>query len=261
MYSDLKDKIAIVTGGTSGIGKSIVERMSAEGTKVLFTGTNAERGASVAAATGARFFPGDAAGPDYAETLIASIASEVDGVDILISNAGSMGWAQDVENTSIEAFDHTIAVHLRTPWLLMSRVAPLMRKRGGGSIVNMASVAGHRVGASSVAYSVAKAALIHLTRCAAAEFGADRIRVNSLSPGFVATSIHAAGIEGDPARGERFVDGMARLFLSRQALPHTGQPVDIAELALFLASDVSAFVSGSDIVADGGLMWGRAGLV
>jgi NAD(P)-dependent dehydrogenase (short-subunit alcohol dehydrogenase family) len=136
-----------------------------------------------------------------------------------------------------------------------------MRASGGGSIVNIASVAAHRVGASSVAYSVAKAALIHLTRCAAAEFGPDRIRVNSVSPGFIGTEIHADAIAGDEQRRDRFVQGLGRLFLSRQALPHAGQPSDVAELVAFLCSDAAAFITGSDIVADGGMMWGRAGLM
>lgn len=160
-----------------------------------------------------------------------------------------------------QALDHTFAVHLRAPWELMAAVVPLMRAAGGGSIVNMASVAGHRVGASSAAYSVAKAAMIYLTRLAAAEFGVHRIRVNSISPGFIATQIHAAGIPGGAERGERFVDGLGRVFLTRQALPVTGQPVDVAEAVLFLASDASAFTTGTDLVVDGGLMWGRSGLM
>ena len=131
----------------------------------------------------------------------------------------------------------------------------------GGSIVNVASVAGHRVGASSAAYSVAKAALVHLTRCAAAELGPAGVRVNSVSPGFVPTSIHAQALEqGDP-RGDRLVEGLARHFRKRQALDRSGTPEDVAALVAFLACDDAAFVTGSDFVADGGMMWGRAGLL
>jgi NAD(P)-dependent dehydrogenase (short-subunit alcohol dehydrogenase family) len=258
MNQDFSGKVVVVTGGTNGIGRRIVERFAELGASVLFTGTNLERGAAVAGSTGATFIAHDAARADKAD----AIAGRLDGrLDILVNNAGGLGFVQNVEATSVEAFDHTLFVHLRAPWLLMARLAPLMRAAGGGSVVNMASVAGHRVGASSAAYSVAKAGVIHLTRLAAAEFGRDNIRVNSISPGFVATSIHATGLRGDAERGERFVDGLGRLFLSRQALPHQGRPVDIAETVLFLASDASAFLTGADIVVDGGLMWGRAGLM
>lgn len=261
MTVELKDKVAVVTGGTRGIGRTIVEQFTAQGARVFFTGTNVERGAEVEAATGARFMRFDAADAGQAEALIGAVLQVADRVDILVNNAGGPGWPQGVEATTLEAFEQTLAVHLRAPWLLMSRIAPVMRAQGGGSIVNVASVAGQRVGAASVAYSVSKAALIHLTRCAAAEFGPHGIRVNSVSPGFVSTSIHANGIPGGAERGERYVEGLARMFVARQALPRTGQPIDIAELVLFLASDASAFVSGADIVADGGLMWGRHGFI
>lgn len=261
MQHDFAGRTAIITGGTSGIGRGIVGLLSSRGANVVFTGTDLERGAAVAEATGARFLAYDARKTDKPDALLAFVREHSDRVDVLVNNAGGLGSPQGVEATTVEALEDTLAVHLRAPWLLMSKVAPIMRQQGGGCMVNMASVAGHRVGASSVAYSVAKAALIHLTRCAAAEFGADGIRVNSVSPGFVATGIHASAIAGGPERGERFVQGLGRLFLSRQALPHTGEALDIAETVAFLCSDAAAFITGADIVADGGLMWGRAGLM
>jgi NAD(P)-dependent dehydrogenase (short-subunit alcohol dehydrogenase family) len=257
----LSGKTALVTGGTNGIGKHIVELFTRHGAQVTFSGTNRERGDAVADSTGASFLAIDARETQQAEMLVEHALTHSNRIDILVNNAGGPGEPQGVEGTTDEAFDDTIAVHLRAPWQLMARVAPVMRGQGGGSIVNMASVAGQRVGGSSATYSVVKAALIHLTRLAAAEFGPHGIRVNSVSPGFISTSIHAANVPGDAARGEKFVDGLARLFLQRQALQRTGQPIDIAELVLFLASDASTFVSGADIVADGGLMWGRAGLM
>jgi NAD(P)-dependent dehydrogenase (short-subunit alcohol dehydrogenase family) len=261
MNSDLSGKVAVVTGGTSGIGRRVVELLRDSGARVFFTGTNAGRGAEVAAATGAEFFACDAALPESAEALVGHVQSAGAGIDILVNNAGRLGSPVGLEATTLDVFEATIAVHLRAPWLLMARVAPLMRARGGGSVVNMASVAGHRVGASSTAYSVSKAALIHLTRCAAAEFGRDSIRVNSVSPGFVSTMIHAEGLPGSTERGERFVGGLGRLFVSLQAIPHQGAPRDVAETVLFLASEASAFITGADIVVDGGLMWGRHGLM
>lgn len=261
MFADLQGKIAVVTGGTRGIGKAIVEGLVAAGSEVIFTGTSAERGAEVAAATGARFVRADASDPLHAEIVTAAVLEAAGGLDILVNNAGVLGAAQGVAATTPEALDLTLGIHLRAPWFLMAKAVPLMRARGGGSIVNMSSVAGHRVGATSVAYSVAKAGLMHLTRCAAAEFGPLGIRVNSVSPGFVATAIHAGGMDPtNEARSNRFIDGLARLFLSRQALPRTGQPSDLASLVIFMCSDASSFITGTDIVADGGMMWGRQGL-
>ncbi|WP_295812829.1 SDR family NAD(P)-dependent oxidoreductase, partial [uncultured Nitratireductor sp.] len=250
---------ALVTGGTRGIGADVVERLLEAGASVLFTGTDAERGRDAERRSGGTFLRADAASPDHARLIAADIENRFGKLDILVNNAGGLGVPQGVEDTTSEALDHTLAVHLRAPWLLMSALVPFMRP-GGGSIVNMASIAGHRVGASSVAYSVSKAALLHLTRCAAAEFGKDGIRVNSISPGFVSTGIHAAAIPGDEERGERFVRGLGKVFVSRQALPRLGQAGNIADIVLFLASDASAFMTGSDVVADGGLMWGRDSL-
>ncbi|MBN7778010.1 SDR family oxidoreductase [Nitratireductor aquimarinus] len=258
-FADLDGKFAVVTGGTRGIGAIVVERMLEAGASVLFTGTDADRGRQAQERMGGTFLRADAAAPDHADHIAKAVRERFERLDILVNNAGSLGSPQGVEDTTPEALDQTLAIHLRAPWLTMSALAPLMRP-AGGSIVNMASIAGHRVGASSVAYSVSKAALQHLTRCAAAEFGKDGIRVNSISPGFVSTDIHAAAIPGSEARGARFVQGLGKVFVSRQALPHLGQPGDIAEIVLFLASDASAFVTGSDIVADGGVIWGRDSL-
>jgi NAD(P)-dependent dehydrogenase (short-subunit alcohol dehydrogenase family) len=103
--------------------------------------------------------------------------------------------------------------------------------------------------------------LLQLTRCAAVELGRHKIRVNSVSPGFIATAIHTSCLDVDPARAEMIAGAMARMFVSRQALSRTGGPEEVAEAALFLASEESRFITGTDIVVDGGMMWGQYGLV
>ncbi len=261
MQTDLSGKVAIVTGGTGGIGSAVVADLARQGARVTFTGRDLERGAEVTKVTGATFVAYDATEHRGAARFVDSIVEREGRIDILVNNAGRLGKAQNVEATEMAVLDDTLSLHLKAPWNLMNQVAPKMRKSGGGSIVNVASVAAHRVGASSTAYSVAKAAMVHLTRCAAAEFGPDRIRVNSVSPGFIETKIHADALSGDDDRRERFLQGLGRLFLTRQALPYTGLPADIAELIIFLCSDESRFITGTDIVADGGMMWGRAGLM
>lgn len=261
MQFDLSGRVALVTGGTGGIGSATVALLSACGAKVTFTGRDHDRAQLVSTATGATFVNYDATDLDGAEKLVSEMFDREGRLDILVNNAGSLGAAQNVEATEMGALDGTLTLHLKAPWNLLNRVVPRMRSTGGGSVVNVASVAAHRVGASSAAYSVAKAAMLHLTRCAAAEFGTDLIRVNSVSPGFIETQIHADAIDGGSARRNKFVQGLGRLFITRQALPYTGQPADVAELIAFLCSDEARFITGADMVADGGMMWGRAGLM
>jgi len=253
----LRGKTAIVTGGTSGIGRTIVEAFRRHGASVVFTGRNEERGAAVAAATGGVFVRACAGQPDQFGPVIASALKFGQRIDILVNNAGGPGHRGGVEKTSPGQLSESLDVHLSAPWQMMALAVPHMRAAKEGSIINISSVAGHRVGAPFMAYSVAKAALLHLTRCAAADLGRYGVRVNSVSPGFIATSIHTAMLDLDPARVEEFSGAISRRFMSRQALSRTGQPEEVADAALFLASDESRFVTGTDLVVDGGMMWGQ----
>lgn len=256
----LDGKTAIVTGGTRGIGRAIVELLSKEGARVLFTGRDEALGQEVARLSGAHFLVADAADADQVAKIGDTALQLFGSLDILVNNAGHSGPRESIDRFDSEAFDLSIAVLLRAPWQLMSDCVGLMRKNGGGSVINIASVAGHRVGAASVAYAVSKAALIHLTRYAAAELGKDGVRVNSISPGFIATDIHTASLDIEGERADSLKAGMARFFATRQALPMTGMPDDVAHAALYLASDASRFISGMDLVIDGAMMWGQNGL-
>jgi NAD(P)-dependent dehydrogenase (short-subunit alcohol dehydrogenase family) len=251
--------VALITGGTRGLGLAIAERFAQLGALPLLAGRSREPGEAAAARLGGQFLLLDVTDPGAPARLHEAIAQQHGRLDVLVNNAGDLGKPQNVAGTEPDALMATLSVHLGGPWMLMRALFPLMPE--GASIINMASVAGHRVGASSAAYSVAKAAMIHLTRCAAAEFGARGVRVNSVSPGFIPTDIHAQALGSEDPRGAQFVFGLARLFRQRQALDRTGAPGDVANLVAFLASDAAAFVSGSDFVADGGMMWGRAGLL
>ncbi|OJY44776.1 MAG: hypothetical protein BGP08_00305 [Rhizobiales bacterium 64-17] len=249
--SRLANKTAIVTGGTSGIGRQIVETFCAEGARVVFTGRDLDRGRAVTDKTGAIFVNADAAALDDPARVVTAAADALGTIDILVNNAGTHGPPLGIENFSIAPFDDGIAVHLRSPWQFMSLCVPLMRKSGGGSIVNISSIAGHRVCVSSLPYAISKAAVLHLTRYAATELGKDKIRVNSISPGLIAMT----------KKGQQPADAMFGLDLvmkviSRQALRQAGRVIDVAQMALYLASDESAFVTGSDFVIDGGTLWG-----
>ncbi len=254
----LVGKVAVVTGGTSGIGRAIVERFSLEGAQVVFSGRREEAGGSLAASTGATFIQGDAADEDHARALIASAVQRNHRVDILVNNAGSTFPLMRLETLPLEMLDAAFALMARGPLAHIKHVSALMRAQRRGSIINIASIAGHRVGYSgSICYEVAKAALIHLTRHLAMELGEDGVRANSISPGGIATGIFAKSLGMAPDEADRTEGRLQEYLADKQAIPRAGQPSDIANLAVFLASDESAFINGEDIVVDGGLIWGR----
>jgi NAD(P)-dependent dehydrogenase (short-subunit alcohol dehydrogenase family) len=258
MTMRLKGKVAIVTGGTSGIGRRMVERFVEEGATVFFSGRRAALGAEVATATGAAFIEADVASEADAARTVATAQGHSGRIDILVNNAGGVAVGGRIEAAPLEDFDATIAVHVRGAYAHMKHVAALMRAQRAGSIVNICSVAGHRAGySSSISYGVAKAALLHLTRCAAMELGEESVRVNSISPGGVATGIFGKAMGLDPAAAEASAEKVKVALAKMQAVPRAGMPEDIANAAVYLGSDESTFVNGSDIVVDGGLIWGR----
>jgi len=253
----LDGKIALITGGTRGIGRRAVERFRAEGAAVCFTGRSEAAGRAVAADTGATFLRADVADAADTRRVFAQVLSAHGRLDILINNAGDPGPAGRIETIALEDFDRTMAIHLRGTFAHIREAAPVMRAQKSGSIVNLASVAGHRTGALSAVYSAAKAAVLHLTRCAAMELGEDNVRVNSVSPGIIATGIHARAQGIDDERAERIAELMPAHIARLQAVPRPGLPDDVAEALLWLAGDEARFVNGSDLVVDGGLIWGR----
>jgi NAD(P)-dependent dehydrogenase (short-subunit alcohol dehydrogenase family) len=254
----LKGKVAVVTGGTSGIGRRVVERFVEEGAAVLFSGRRAALGAEVAKSTGATFIQADVAIEADAVRTIRKAVELHGRVDVLVNNAGGVARGARLEALPLEGFDTVVAVHVRGALAHMKHVSATMRAQRQGSIINIGSVAGHRAGySSSLVYGVAKAALIHLSRCAAMELGEDNVRVNSISPGGIATGIFGKAMGLDAAAAEASVEKIKDRLAQLQTIPRAGVPDDIAHAALFLASDESTFINGADIVIDGGLIWGR----
>jgi NAD(P)-dependent dehydrogenase (short-subunit alcohol dehydrogenase family) len=253
----LNRKVAVVTGGTSGIGRRTVERFVEEGATVFFSGRRAELGAEVARATGATFIEADVALEADAARTIATAAKFNGRIDALVNNAGGPVTGGRLEALPLEAFDAAIAVHVRGALAHIKHVSALMRAQHQGSIINIASVAGHRTGhSSSISYAVAKAALLHLTRCAAMELGEDYVRVNSISPGGIATGIFGKAMGLGLAAAEASTERVKAALSEAQSIPRAGLPDDIANAVVYLASDEAAFVNGEDIVVDGGLIWG-----
>jgi NAD(P)-dependent dehydrogenase (short-subunit alcohol dehydrogenase family) len=192
-----------------------------------------------------------------AQAVVAACIQKWGRVDCLFNNAGSPAPHVGIEAIEVDTFDAAFASLVRSVMLGMKHVAPLLVAQGSGSIINNGSVAGLRAGYSSITYSAMKAAVIQMSKCVAMQLGEKNVRVNSISPGAIATGIFgkAAGMSAE--RAERTSATVKGAFAGAQPIPRAGLPDDIAHAAVFLASDESSFVNGQDLVIDGGMITGR----
>jgi NAD(P)-dependent dehydrogenase (short-subunit alcohol dehydrogenase family) len=249
----LDGKIAIVTGGTSGIGERIAEVFVAEGASVVVAARRQEEGEKLAQRLGVRFTRTDVSREDDVKAMIDLAVKSFGRIDCLVNNAAIPSPMVSITEIDVATIDALLAVDVRGVLLGIKHVAPVMIGQKSGSIINIGSVAGLRGGVSGHIYSAAKGAVHALSRSAAAELGEKGIRVNALIPGGIVTGIFAknAGIEGSKA--DKLTDQLKVAFATLQPIPRAGLPEDIARAAVFLASDASSFVNGQDIVVDGGM--------
>jgi len=258
--ASLEGKVCIITGATSGIGRRTAEIFVAEGARVVIAGRREPEGEAVAAALGTAcdFVRTDITDEAQIRALIDFTVLKHGRVDCLFNNAGGPAPQGGIESIPVDGFDAAIATLLRSVVLGMKHVAPLMVRQRSGSIINNGSVAGHLAGlSSSLIYSAAKAAVIHLTRCVAMQLGEQGVRVNSISPGGIATGMFGK-VAGLPAeQAERTAELAKGALAAMQPIPRAGLPDDVAQAAVFLASDASTFVNGHDLVVDGGLIGGH----
>jgi NAD(P)-dependent dehydrogenase (short-subunit alcohol dehydrogenase family) len=249
-------KRAVVTGGASGIGRATALRLAEEGAFVLI-GDVDEAGGRALAECSNRIAFRRCDVTDEAD--IAAILAECDsggGLDVLFNNAGAGGSPSRIDEIAADDWDRTQSLLLRSVALGIRHAAPLMQKRGGGAIVNTSSVSALGSGYAPIAYSTAKAGVLHLTRVAAAELSRHRIRVNAVVPGFIATSIFARHLD-IPEENRAQVNAMIGAVAAKaQPVARTGQPEDIAAAVAYLASADAAFVTGTHILVDGGLTIG-----
>jgi len=255
----LQGKVAIVTGAASGIGEAIARRFAADGAHVVVADVQDARGQALvdSLAGGAAYRHCDVSRDDDVRALVAHALERHGRVDVMVNNAGSPGPSGPIEGIDVDAFDATVGVLLRSVFLGIKHVAPVMKRQGSGSIVSTASVAGLRTGFGPHVYSAAKAAVIHLTHSVAMELGESGVRVNCICPGGIATPIFGKGYGLGPDAAERSVPLMKQVLAGLQPLRRAGLPEDIANAAAWLAGDESSFVNGHALVVDGGVIGGR----
>ncbi len=248
----LKDKVAIVTGASRGIGKAIAESFAREGATVIICGRKQERLDPVVDEFASKGYPGrivpracHVGKTDEIERLVSSATAEFGHIDVLVNNAGTniaQGPAIEMDDNQ---FDKMVEINLKSAFRLIRMVAPGMCDRGSGSIINVASIAGLRPQFHGLLYSMTKAALIMMTQSYAVELGPKGVRVNAIAPGLIQTVLSEYYWKDD---------GRLDAQLSRQAIKHVGQPHEIAEVALLLASERGSYLTGQTITVDGGYL-------
>lgn len=243
----LNGKVAIVTGASRGIGRAIAEVFAREGARVVICGREQETLNQVAAEIGPSVKPiachvGRA---DQIENMVAVAARECGPVDILVNNAAtniSFGPCLAIDEAQ---FDKMIEINLKSAFRLVQAIAPGMCAHGSGSIVNIASIAGLRPQLHSLLYSMTKAALIMMTQSYALELGPKGVRVNAIAPGLIQTTLSEHYWKDQAQRSA---------VLAKQPIQRLGQPPDIAELALLLASEKGSYITGQTLAVDGGFL-------
>lgn len=252
--AELDGKVAVITGGASGIGEATVRLFVKEGAKVVIADMQKMRGEALAEELGdaAVFKQVEVRQEDQVKAAVDAAVDNWGRLDCIFNNAGFGGALGPIEETPVEEFDMTMDVLVRGVFLGMKHAIPIMKKQGSGSIINTGSIAGVIAGRGPIVYSVGKAAVIHLSKLGAMQLGADSIRVNAICPGYIATPL-ATNTVGKP---DSLIEERVDEYAERQPIPRVGRPQDIAEMALFLASDRSTFVTGQALVVDGGAVTG-----
>jgi NAD(P)-dependent dehydrogenase (short-subunit alcohol dehydrogenase family) len=247
----LDGKVAIVTGGASGFGRATALRFGQEGAKVVVVDLDEARGRDVVAELGdaARLQVGDVSTAATADAAVALALDELGGLDVLVNNAGIVqGDDRDTWNTTEDKWDRVLQVNLRSVFVCSKAAIPAMLERGGGSIVNVASIAAS-VCTGGAAYAASKGAIVSYTRHTARELARRGVRLNAVSPGFMRTPMTTGEREGlDLDAQEERVAG----FASHLPMKRMGAMDDIADAILFLASDEASYITGQELIVDGG---------
>jgi NAD(P)-dependent dehydrogenase (short-subunit alcohol dehydrogenase family) len=257
----LDGRVAVITGAASGIGRGTARLFAAEGAKIVIADLDHERGGRLAEALGpqASFIRTDVAKGGEIRAVIEHAVGRFGRLDIMFNNAGFGGAREGIAELTEEGWDATMAVLPRAVFLGMKYAAQVMKPQRSGVILSTASVAGLTTAWSTPhIYNTAKAAVVQLTKSVALELGEYGIRVNCLCPGWIATSIFASGLDLPSQLRDRVPDLVEKHIAGRQPLKRAGRPDDIAQAALWLASDAAEWVTGHALVVDGGVMTGSS---
>ena len=248
----LQDKVAIITGGASGLGEATVRLFHDQGARVVIADVAEDLGQALATELGdrVRFVRCDVQSERDVEAAVANALTHLRRLDILFYNAGIGGSPASILDFSVADFDQVIGINLRGVFLGIKHAGRAMKANGGGSIINTASTAAHIVGYSPYVYTAAKAGVLQLTRLAALELGELGIRVNSISPGMFYTRIYWGRIPA--AERDAVRERIAAAETAGNPMHRMGDPLEVARVALFLASDESSYVNAQDILVDGG---------
>ena len=256
----VQDRVAIVTGGSTGLGKATSELLAAEGAKVVIAdiqdGLGAAAAEEIKASGGsAHYFHMDVTSEDEVKQVCAEIFRSLGSIDILVNNAGITGAPKPTHEITVEEWDKVLNVDAKGVFLCTKHAVPYMKRSGGGSIVNISSVYGITGGMDvppPFLYHAAKGAVRVMTKSDAICYAADKIRANSVHPGWLWTPM-LENVGKDSTEGP---EAFHARILSRLPLGHYGEPLDVAYGVLYLASDESKFVTGTELVIDGGyLAW------
>ena len=248
----LADKVAIVTGAASGIGRGIASLFAQEGARVVIADINDAGGQQVAAELGGpatvRYIHSDVSDGTQVRALVQETTAAFGGIDVLVNNAATVIFKRLVDTEEHE-WDRVIATNLRSVYLCCRYAIPVMLQHGGGAIVNISSVRAMATTPLVSSYDASKGGIVALTRSLALEHARDGIRVNCILPGSIDTPVFRANLRAEGDEDEQYRKSAAGIPLGR-----VGQPLDIARAALFLASDEARYATGAPFLIDGGLL-------
>lgn len=255
----LDGKVAVITGGASGIGAGTCRLFVEQGARVVVSDILDAEGQKLVTQLGAAaiYVHTDVTCEADLAAVVATATERFGRLDCMFNNAGAAGIDTPIADTDAEGLQRTVALLFNAVVLGIKHAAPIMRAQGAGSIVNTASVAGLQAGFGPHVYSAMKAAVIQLTRTVATELGEQGIRVNCICPGGIVTPIFGRSLGLDDALIQERTALLNEPFAAMQPIRRPGQPRDIAQAVLWLASDASSFVNGHALVVDGGLTAGR----
>ncbi|MEL7040400.1 MAG: SDR family oxidoreductase [Pseudomonadota bacterium] len=257
--ADLSGKVAVITGAASGIGAAGVEVFVDAGAQVVAGDLQDDKGAALVARFGAEkvaYQTCDVTDPDALKALMQTATDRFGGLDILWNNAGSGGTPSTIEDLDLDGYDMTMDLLLKSVFVGTHHALPHLQARGGGSVINTSSISARLAGYAPITYSVAKKAVAHFSKLAAAELAKHKIRVNAIVPGFIATSIFGASLGLPREQADQMAEMVAQGGAAMQPIGRTGQARDIAEMAAFLSSDAAGFITGGEFLVDGGITVG-----